>query len=146
MLIFFYISMIPILLKFGQAILTRISLPFCLSSSVPVYRSNCFKFNFVKWSSLVVSTFGYKLLFLKIQLRLQPLLSILNTQFPFQIEFDVSCLQLAQRISVPLKSLGKINRSIFSLPVIFAVAVHSVWVARDTRTWFAARPNYSDLY
>ena len=36
----------------------------------------------------------------------------------FQIEFDASCPQFAQRISVPLKSLGKINtgRSIFSLP------------------------------
>ena len=39
------------------------------------------------------------------------------------------------RINVPLKSLGIINRSIFSLPVIFVVAVHSVCVARGTRLW-----------
>ena len=44
-LIFFYVSMIPILLKFGQAILTKTSLPFCLSYSffrlkTPVDHSN----------------------------------------------------------------------------------------------------------
>ena len=59
-LIFFYMSMITILLKFGQAILTRTSLPFCLSCfffrlKTPVDLSNS-DLNFVKWNSFVVST------------------------------------------------------------------------------------------
>ena len=62
LLIFFYISMITIMLKFGQALLTRTSLPFCLSYSffrlkTPVDLSNP-DLNFVKWNSLVVSTLG----------------------------------------------------------------------------------------
>ena len=62
LLIFFYISMITIMLKFGQALLTRTSLPFCLSHSffrlkTPVDLSNP-DLNFVKWNSLVVSTLG----------------------------------------------------------------------------------------
>ena len=61
-LIFFYMSMITILLKFGQAILTRTSLPFCLSCfffrlKTPVDLSNS-DLNFVKWNSFVVSTLG----------------------------------------------------------------------------------------
>ena len=61
-LIFFYISMITIMLKFAQAILTRASLPFCLSYfffrlKTPVDLSNS-DLNFVKWNSLVVSTLG----------------------------------------------------------------------------------------
>ena len=65
-LIFFYVSMITIMLKFGQALLTRTSLPFCLSYSffrlkTPVDLSNLGEsyINFFKWSSLVVSTLGY---------------------------------------------------------------------------------------
>ena len=59
-LIFFDMSMITILLKFGQAILTRTSLPFCLSCfffrlKTPVDLSNS-DLNFVKWNSFVVST------------------------------------------------------------------------------------------
>ena len=61
-LIFFYISMITLMLKFGQAILTRRSLPFCLSYfffrlKTPVDLSNS-DLNFFKWNSLVVSTLG----------------------------------------------------------------------------------------
>ena len=61
-LIFFYISMITIMLKFDQAILTRTSLPFCLSYfffrlKTPVDLSNS-DLNFVKWNWLVVSTLG----------------------------------------------------------------------------------------
>ena len=44
------------------------------------------------------------------------------------IEFGVSSYQFIYRTSVPLKSLGIINRSIFSLPVIFVVVAHSVYV------------------
>ena len=61
-LIFFYVSMITIMLKFGQALLTRTSLPFFLSYSffrlkTPVDLSNLGEsdLNFFKWSSLVSS-------------------------------------------------------------------------------------------
>ena len=61
-LIFFYISMITIMLKFDQAILTRTGLPFCLSYpgffrlKTPVDLSNS-DLNFVKWNSLMVQLF-----------------------------------------------------------------------------------------
>ena len=34
-----------------------------------------------------------------------------------------------------MESLGIINWSIFSVPVIFVAAVHSVYIARGTRPW-----------
>ena len=79
-----------------------------------------------------------KNLFLKIEGRscgFNYCFSILNTQLFFKIELDVFSSQFIYRISDSLESLGIINRSIFSVPVIFVAAAHSVYIARGTRSW-----------
>ena len=141
MLILFYISMFTIMLKFDQAILTRTSSPFCLSyfffrRKTPVDLSNS-DLNFVKWNSLVVSTLGKTLFFTKIRMSLQLLLFYSKYLVSFLIEFDVSSSQFIYRISVPLKSIRIINRSIFSLQVIFVVAVQPCF--RGTQRLFSVR-------